>query len=97
MRRAANIDGNQPEIVAALRKAGATVQTLAAQGKGVPDLLIGFGGRNILAECKDPNALRGRAQALQLTPDEARWHDAWLGQVTIITSVEEALALLGLA
>jgi hypothetical protein len=41
MRRAAKIDANQPQIVEALRKAGATVHSLAAVGNGIPDLLVG--------------------------------------------------------
>lgn len=36
MRRAARVDRNQAEIAAALRKVGATVQSLAAIGEGVP-------------------------------------------------------------
>lgn len=39
-------DGNQAEIVRALRSAGATVQTLHTVGKGCPDLVVGFRGNN---------------------------------------------------
>ncbi|HJP47915.1 hypothetical protein [Acinetobacter venetianus] len=46
MRRAAKIDANQTEIVKALRKFGASVQSLASTGKGCPDLLVGFRGMN---------------------------------------------------
>lgn len=42
MRRAARTDANQTAIVEALRKCGASVQSLAAVGKGVPDLLVGL-------------------------------------------------------
>lgn len=44
MRRAPKIDRNQPEIVEALRKAGAFVQSLAGVADGCPDLLVGYGG-----------------------------------------------------
>jgi hypothetical protein len=37
----------------ALRSAGATVQSLAGVGKGVPDLLVGFKGQTLLFEVKD--------------------------------------------
>lgn len=94
-RRAARIDANQPEIVAALRRAGASVTPLSSMGKGVPDLLVGYQGVNYLLELKDPNALRGPAQAMQLTPDEVAWHESWLGQVAVICNIEEALQLIG--
>ena len=61
MRRAARIDRNQPEIVEALRKLGASVQPLHTVHDSVPDLLIGYQGRNFLLEVKDgtkpPSAL----------------------------------------
>jgi Holliday junction resolvase len=52
VRRAARTDANQDGIVAALRGAGASVQSLAATGKGCPDLLVGWRGANLLMECK---------------------------------------------
>ena len=42
MRQAAKVDDNQAAIVEALRSLGASVESLAAVGKGVPDLLVGF-------------------------------------------------------
>ena len=47
------IDDNQEGIVAALREAGATVQSTAAVGSGCPDLIVGYEGRNFLLEVKD--------------------------------------------
>lgn len=41
MRRAARVDRNHPEIVAALEKAGCLVQSLGQIGSGCPDLLAG--------------------------------------------------------
>lgn len=87
MRRAAKIDANQPEIVAALRAVGCSVQTLAAVGAGVPDLLVGVSGVNLLMEVKTASG--------KLTKDQVPWHDAWRGQVAIVRSVDEALALVG--
>lgn len=52
MRQRARIDDNQPQIVTALRAAGADVQSLAAVGKGVPDLLVAYGNANHLLEVK---------------------------------------------
>ena len=92
MRRAAAVDRNQSEIVAALRKAGATVQILSAVGQGCPDLLAGFRGRNWLLECKDfakPPSKR------VLTPDQVDWHGGWKGQVAVVETVGAALACIG--
>lgn len=86
MRRAAKIDANQPEIVAALRAVGCSVQTLATMGAGVPDLLIGLAGVNLLVEVKSAKG--------KLTKDQIPWHEAWRGQVAIVRSVEEALVLV---
>lgn len=93
MRRAAKIDRNQPEIVSALRKVGATVVSLAAVGDGVPDLAVGFRRQTFFLECKDgslPPCER------QLTPDQIRFHVEWNGgPCTVVNSVDEALAFIG--
>lgn len=93
MRRAARIDANQPEIVAALRGVGAAVQPLHAVGKGCPDLLVSHRMVNYLIEIKDgakpPSARR-------LTPDQLEWHDAWRAPVHIVTTVEDALDVIGM-
>ena len=91
MRRAAKVDANQSEIVAAFRKAGATVTPLHAVGQGCPDLLVGFRGVNYLVEVKDGAK---PPSARKLTPDQVSWHDTWRGQVAVVKSAAEALALL---
>jgi hypothetical protein len=93
MRRAAKVDRNQSEIVDALRAIGCTVQPLHSVGKGCPDLLIGYGGKNLLLEIKDGNK---PACARKLTSDQVVWHQAWKGSVIVVCSVEEAInAVLG--
>lgn len=92
-RRAAKIDRNQPEIVKALRGAGATVQHLHTVGKGCPDILVGHRGNNILMEIKDGSLSPSRRR---LTDDEAEWHNAWCGQVVTVHTVDEALWCLGI-
>ena len=89
MRRAAKTDANQSAIVQALRAIGASVQSLAAVGDGVPDLLVGYRGRTFLLECKDGDKV---PSARKLTPDQERWHAAWRGEaVIVVNSVDEAL------
>jgi Holliday junction resolvase len=86
--RAAKVDANQAEIVEALRKRGASVQSLAAVGKGVPDLLVGYAGHTFLLEVKGANG--------KLTDDQKIWHAGWNGQVAIVRTVKEALRVLKL-
>ena len=91
MRRAARIDRNQPEIVEALRKLGASVQPLHTAHDGIPDLLVGFQGRNFLLEVKDGTK---PPSARKLTSCQVQWHREWSGQAAIVTSTEEAIALV---
>ena len=82
--KAARVDANHVAVVAALRKAGATVQSLAGVGKGVPDLLVGIRGKTALLEVKDGAKV---PSARRLTEDQLKWHAAcraarwrlWLG------------------
>lgn len=93
MRRAAKTDANQAEIVKALRAAGATVQSLAAVGQGVPDLLVGIRGQTLLIEVKDG---KRPPSERRLTPDQLEWHGAWRGgAVAVVDGVEAALRVLG--
>lgn len=93
MRRAAKIDANQEEIVKALRAVGATVQSLAAIGKGCPDLLVGFRNGSFLLEVKDG---RKPPSARELTDDQIEWHINWRGgPCTVVSSIEEALVFIG--
>jgi Holliday junction resolvase len=88
MRRAARVDSNQEEIVKALRAVGATVQSLAGVGHGVPDLLVGYEGKTILMEVKDGKKSPSQRE---LTPDQVKWIDAWTGgSIYIVDTVEAA-------
>lgn len=93
MRRAAKIDRNQPEIVAALRQAGAMVVPTHAVGNGFPDLIVLFRGVTMAMEVKD-GAKPPSARAL--TPDQQKFHAAWTGgPLCIVKDVEGALRALG--
>lgn len=91
MRKAAKIDANQGLIVNALRQAGASVQSLAATGKGCPDLLVGYQGINYLMEVKDGNKV---PSAQKLNIDQEHWHSVWRGSVHVVKSTDEALQIL---
>jgi len=91
--RAARIDANHEQVVSALRAAGASVQSLAGVGKGVPDLLVGFQGKTLLMEVKDG---RKTPSEQRLTEDQVRWHGAWNGgPLAIVDGVDAALRMLG--
>ena len=92
VRFVSKIDRNQPEIVAALRKCGASVCITSAVGHGYPDLNVGYRGRTILMEIKDGEL---PPSARQLTPDQRVWHANWHGSpVVVVNSVAEALNAL---
>ena len=87
MRRAAKVDKNQAEIVAALRRAGVKVCSLARCGGGIPDLLAHRAGHGFaLIECKTKHG--------DLTPAQRAWHALW--PVHICRTPEEALRAVGL-
>lgn len=91
--RAAKIDANHEAVVLALRAAGATVQSLAGVGKGVPDLLVGYKGQTLLMEVKDglkPPSKRA------LNEDQLRWHGRWNGgALAVVDSPDAALRMIG--
>lgn len=91
MRRAAKIDANQVDIVTALRKAGATVQSLAAIGAGCPDLLVGYKGVNYLMEVKDGSK---PPSGRKLTPDQVEWLGKWKGAAVTITTIDGAIEVI---
>ena len=92
MRRAAKVDANQRQVVAALRGVGATVQLLHAVGEGCPDLLVGHLGVNYLLEVKDGQK---PPSAQKLTPQQEIWHRDWRGHAVVVNSPEAALAAIG--
>jgi hypothetical protein len=92
MRRAAKVDAVQEQIVSALKAAGARVQSLAAIGKGCPDILVAYGTRPdvrlYLMELKT-----GKAEPNEL---QKRWHIAWQAPVYVVRTPDEALRVLGI-
>lgn len=85
--KAKRIDGNQHEIVAALRKIGASVAITSMVGNGFPDLVVGFQKRTIVLEIK-------RSKKEHLTPKEKEFHESWRGAIAIISSIDEAIDIV---
>lgn len=89
-RRAARVDANQAELVAAFRASGWSVQHLHGVGAGCPDLCVAGrrAGEDItaLVEVKMPGG--------KLTPDQIAWRVSWVGPAYIVRSVEDVIALV---
>jgi Holliday junction resolvase len=91
--RAAKVDANHVQVVEALRSAGATVQSLAGVGKGVPDLLVGYRQTTLLMEVKDGQKSPSQRK---LTEDQLKWHREWNGgTLAVVDGPEAALRALG--
>ena len=88
MRYAARVDGNQAEIVAALRASGASVFVL----KLPVDLLVGYAGKTALVEIKDRSSAYGRKG---LNEKQSAFLRGWNGgTVALIDSVDAAQTLI---
>lgn len=87
MRRAAKVDANHGEIVAALQKIGASVQSLAQIGQGCPDVLVAFRNAMFLLEIKSG---KGKPNELQ-----KRWHITWCAPVHVVYTPDDALRAIG--
>jgi len=90
MRLAARVDENQKCIVSGLRQSGASVLSLAAVGKGCPDLLVLRSGRLYLLEIKNPEKPPSQQR---LTKDQVAFHKIW--PVSVVRTVEEAIKATG--
>lgn len=85
--RRARVDANHGEIVKALRQVGASVQSLARQGEGCPDLIVGWRGQNFLIEVKSRGGKPNQAQNA--------WAEKWRGLTHVVWSVDDALTAIG--
>jgi len=90
VRRAHAIDESQPRIIRALLAVGAKVKNMSHVGGGVPDLHVQFQGRIYWLECKNP----GPPSRRRMTTAELEFAREF--PVHVVTTPEEALAVLGL-
>lgn len=81
--RAKRADGNQPEIVEALRKVGVSVEHLHMVGGGMPDLLCCVRGETLLLEIKEPGK--------SLNKQQVEFISRWPGRIEVAHSPEEAV------
>lgn len=78
------VDSTQVQIVKELRRLGMEVEHLHMVGKGCPDILVGYKGKNVLLEIK-------KDEKAKLTPDQVLWHRSWKGQVAVVSNVIDAI------
>lgn len=81
------VDTNQTEIVKELRRLGMEVEHLHMVGKGCPDIIVGWKGKNVLLEIK-------KDEKAKLTPDQVLWHHSWKGQVAVVSNVIDAIKVV---
>ena len=91
MRRAAKVDRNQAEIVAAFRKFGCSVLPLHTVGSGCPDICVGLNKKSVLVEIKDGSKPKSDRE---LTKDEEKFHNEWRGSLFVVESLEDVIALV---
>jgi hypothetical protein len=92
---ASRVDNNHKEIVDALRQAGASIIDTAKLGGGLPDLIVGYGGKTFLVEIKNLKTQYGRAG---LNKNQRKWLEEWTGgPFAMVSDIESALRAIGVA
>jgi hypothetical protein len=84
-------DSTSKAICQALRDVGAKVDqiTSASGAKGIPDILVSYGGAWFVAEIKGPKGL--------LSQEQIRWHAESRAPVYVLKTVEDAMDMLGMS
>lgn len=87
-------DANQKGLVTVLEQLGCSVVDMSAAGiPGWPDLAIGVAGSTHLLEVKNPESAYGRSG---LNQNQSAFARDWRGgQVYVVTTVEDAVVLVG--
>jgi hypothetical protein len=94
VRKRARRDANHNDIVRVFEDLGCSWFDTSAISGGL-DGLLGVSGIDQRVEIKNPNALRGKKQALRLTGDEKDEFERWKGRPpVVITTQEEAIDLV---
>jgi hypothetical protein len=92
MSRIKKVDSNQASLVKQMRKIpGLSVLHIHTVGKGCPDLALGWNGRTILAEVKDPSKPPSQRR---LTEDEEKFFAEWTGEAHIIETIDDVLKII---
>ena len=93
MKVRARKDGNQEEIVNRLRSLGLSVASTHQLGNGLPDIMVGFKGKNYWYEIKDPAQPPSKRR---LTKEENHFSLSWKGHVNTVTTHVDILRDIGI-
>ena len=86
-------DANASAIIAALKRCGATIIDMHTVGGGVPDIVCGYHGRNVLMEIK----ARPKATNAGVRDRQETFARDWKGEpVVTVRSEAEALQAIGI-
>ena len=91
MRKRARVDANQKKIVSQIREMGCSVLHTHQLGKGAPDIIVGYAGKNYLIEIKDGD--KPLAQQ-KLTPDEIKFQAEWQGNYHVVNSFNKLRGII---
>ncbi len=84
--KSGNPDSNQAGMVKDLRDQGFSVAITSGVGDGFGDLVVAYGGLNLLVEVKDPEK---SPSARKLTEAEQKFHDEWKGPIIVAETSDE--------
>ena len=84
-------DDNHKAVAAEFRAVmpDATLHDASGAGRGFPDFVVGWRGRNWLFELKDPAKPPSKRKT---TPAQDTFHGGWQGQVAVVHSAAEMCA-----
>lgn len=91
MRKRARVDANQKKIVSQLREIGCSVLHTHQLGKGAPDIIVGYKGKDYLIEIKDGEKPPSQQK---LTPDEIKFKAEWKGEYHVVNSLDRLLEII---
>jgi hypothetical protein len=84
-RYASRVDSNQSEIVSAFRDLMCSVKHLHTAGRGIPDILVGFGGFTALCEIKTEKGKLNKVQE--------EWRKDWTGGVYTVRNFDDVVRI----
>lgn len=85
-------DANHKKLIDQLRQLpGVSVFSTHTIGKGFPDIVVGYGGKNYLFEIKDEDKT---PSLTKLTNSEDLFHKKWQGQVDVVKNLGDCILKL---
>jgi hypothetical protein len=90
----AKTDKNSSALLKSIRQIpNVSICDLSGAGGGVPDVMLGYQGANLLIEIKRPDVAPSQSKLNDL---QVEWHDSWLGQVAVVRTLDDILEVMGI-